>query len=51
MEGQLYGLEKKGNAIWTAEEKNSSVGWSREEQIERNSYMGWCTEEQLYGLK
>ena len=50
-EEQLYGLEKKGNAICTGEERNSSMGWCKEEQIERKSCMGWSREEYLYGLE
>ena len=50
-EKQLYGLQTTGTAVWIGEERNSSTGWNREEQIERNSSMGWSREEQLYRLE
>ena len=44
-------MDKKANAIWVGEERDSSIGRSIEEQIERNSSMGWSREELLYGLE
>ena len=32
-EEQLYGLEKRGIALWTGEERNSSMDKRREEQL------------------